>query len=72
MKPVFLVGILLIALGIFALCYQSFTYTEHKELFSVGSRDVTIPVEKTVTVPRILGVISLVGGIVLVAAGSKK
>ena len=72
MKPAFLVGVVLIVLGIVALAYQGFTYTQHKELFSIGSNNVTIPVERTVPLPPIVGVLSLVGGIALVAVGSKK
>lgn len=59
-------------MGVVALAYQGFTYTQHKELFSIGSKDVTVPVQKTVFLPPVLGVIALVGGIALVAVGSKK
>ena len=72
MKPAFLVGVLLIVLGVIALAYQGFTYTQHKELFSIGSNDVTVPVQRTFPLPPIVGALSLVGGIVLVAVGSKK
>ena len=72
MKPVFPIGVVLIVLGIVALVYQGITYTQHKELFSIGKTDVTVPQEKTVFFPRALGVIALVGGITLVAVGAKK
>ena len=72
MKPAFLVGIVLIVLGVVALAYQGITYTRHKELFSIGSTNVTVPVQKTVYFPPVLGVISLVGGILLVVTGSRK
>jgi hypothetical protein len=72
MKPAFLVGVILIVLGIIALAYQGITYTQHKELFSIGSNSVTVPEKKTFPLPPIVGVISLVGGIALVAVGSRK
>jgi hypothetical protein len=72
MKPALLIGIVLIVLGVVALAYQGITYTQHKRLFSIGSTNVTVPEQKTIPLPPVLGVISLVGGVVLVAAGSRK
>ena len=72
MKPAFLVGVVLIILGVVALAYQGITYTQHKQILSIGSNSLTVPVEKTVPLPPALGVIALVGGIVLVVVGSKK
>lgn len=72
MKPAFLVGIVLIVLGVVALAYQGFTYTQHKEILAIGDNHITVPVQRTVYLPPVLGILALVGGIGLVAVGSKK
>ncbi len=71
MKPVFLVGVVLIVLGIVALVYQGFTYTR-QHTTDIGPIAITTQQEKTVPLPPILGVIALLGGIGLVAVGSRK
>jgi hypothetical protein len=72
MKPAFLIGVVLIILGVVALTYQGISWTQHKELFSVGSANVTVPVQRSVYFPPVLGIISLVGGVLLVVVGSRK
>lgn len=70
MKPRFLIGIVLIVLGIVALVYQGITYTK-PHTTEIGPLQITTEQQKTIPLPPILGVISLVGGILLVAVGSK-
>ena len=71
MKPASLVGILLIVLGVLALAYQGITYTEREKLIDLGPIQATRETKKTIPLPPLLGGISLVGGIVLLLAGSK-
>lgn len=66
------VGIALIILGIVALVFQGITYTTHKDVVDVGPIHATAEHKKTIPLPPILGGISLVGGIVLLAAGGRK
>jgi hypothetical protein len=72
MKPAFLVGIILIALGVIALVYQGITYTTHKKVIDLGPIQATAAEQKTIPLPPILGVVTIIGGIALVAVGSKK
>jgi uncharacterized membrane protein YidH (DUF202 family) len=72
MKPAFLVGVLLIALGIVALAYQGITYTKREKVIDLGPIQATAERQHTIPLPPVVGVIALVGGIVLVAVGSKK
>jgi uncharacterized membrane protein HdeD (DUF308 family) len=71
MKPAFLVGVILIIVGIVALAYQGFTYTQQKT-HELGPIKVTTEQEKTVPLPPIVGVVAVIGGVILVAVGSKK
>jgi hypothetical protein len=72
MKPVGIVGIILIAIGIIALAYGGFTYTKREKLLETPIGDVTAKKEHTVPFPPILGGACLVGGIILVLAGNRK
>ncbi len=76
MKPATIVGILLILLGVFALGYGAFHFKTHeqKRVVDLGPLTVDANVEKehTLPMPPIVGVITLIGGIVLVYAGTKK
>ena len=71
MKPVSILGIVLIVFGIFALAYQGITYTKRERIVDVGPIHATKDTRKTVPLPPILGGIALIGGIVLLAAGAK-
>ena len=72
MKPIGIVGIVLIAIGILALAYGGFSYTTREKVIDAGPLQVSADKEKTVPLPPILGGLCLVGGIVLVLAGNKK
>jgi uncharacterized membrane protein len=72
MKPTVLVGIILIVLGIVALAYQGITYTTREKIVDIGPLQATAEKEKTIPLPPLLGGLALVGGVVLVAVGSKR
>ncbi|MDR3492417.1 MAG: DUF3185 domain-containing protein [Gammaproteobacteria bacterium] len=66
-----MVGIILILVGIVALAYQGFTYTQHEQVAKIGDLQITADTQKTVYLPPVLGGLCLVAGIVLVVAGRK-
>ncbi len=66
------VAILLIALGIVALAYEGITYTSRSKGFDLGPMHVTTEKTRRIPLPPILGVISLVGGIVLLVFERKR
>jgi len=72
MKTPMLIGIILIVIGIIALAYQGITYTTREKVVDIGPIQMSADKTKTIPLPPILGGIALVGGIVLVVAGSKK
>jgi uncharacterized membrane protein len=72
MKPAMMIGILLIVLGALALAYQGFNYTKQEKVLDVGPIHATAEEQKHVSIPPILGALALVGGIVLVVAGTRK
>ena len=72
MKPIGLVGVVLIIIGIISLVYGGFTYTKREKVLDLGPIQATAEKKETVPFPPILGGICLVGGIVLVLAGGRK
>ena len=72
MKTTALLGLILVVLGALALAYQGITYTTHKKVLDIGPIQATETEHKTIPLPPILGGIALVGGIVLLVAGSRK
>lgn len=72
MKGIVIVGIVLIVLGALGLAYQGFTYTSETEVADIGPVEVSAEETKTIPLPPILGVLSLVGGIILVVVGSRR
>jgi hypothetical protein len=69
MKPIVLVGIALILLGIVALSYQRITYTTREKIIDIGPLEATTEREKSIPLPPLLGGLALVAGIGLVAVG---
>jgi hypothetical protein len=63
---------MLIALGIVAFAYQGITYTTREKVVDIGPIQMTADKTKTIPLPPIVGGIALVGGIVLLVAGSRK
>lgn len=67
-----IIGIILIILGIVALVFGGISYTKREKVIDLGPIEATAEKKKTIPLPPILGAISLVGGIVLLLAGSRK
>ncbi len=72
MKPIVLIGIVLMAFGIIVLAYQGITYTTQEKVLQIGPLEATKKTEKRIPLPPILGVAALAGGIVLVFMGGRK
>jgi uncharacterized membrane protein len=69
MRPLTLVGILLLALGAFVL-FRGMSYKSKDEVLRVG--DLKASVEERHAVPTWVGGLAIVAGIVLIAGGMKR
>ncbi len=72
MKPLALIGVLLIVLGIGALAYQGFSYTSREKILDIGPIQASADTEKNVSIPPIAGGAAILVGVVLLVAGSRK
>jgi hypothetical protein len=69
MRPLAIVGIVLLALGAFIL-FRGATYKSKDEVLKVG--DLKASVEQKHAIPTWVGGVAIVAGIVLLAAGAKR
>jgi hypothetical protein len=72
MKPIMLVGIALIILGVVALSYYGITYTTREKVLKIGPIEATKKTEKTIPLPPVLGGAAVAVGIVLIITGAKR
>jgi hypothetical protein len=72
MRPIAIVGVLLIVFGLVALAYQGFTYTKRETIVDVGPVHATADRQKTVPLPPVVGIAAVAGGVVLLFAGARK
>jgi hypothetical protein len=72
MKPLIWGGILFIVLGGFALAYQGFSYTHREKILDVGPIHASADKHEYVYISPLLGGLALVGGIVMLAAGTRQ
>jgi uncharacterized membrane protein len=70
MKLLTILGLVFILLGAAALAYQSFTYTEEKDVVNLGVVKLTLKEEKQVPIPMYVGCAGIGIGVVLVVVGS--
>jgi hypothetical protein len=72
MKPVAILGLLLLVAGLAALVYQGFTYTSRETVLNLGPIHATADRDKTVILPPVLGIVAVAGGAVLLISGVRK
>ena len=71
MKPIMIVGIVLIVLGVAGLVFQGISYTTREKVVDVGSLHVTAEKHKTIPIPAIAGGLALAGGIAVVVVAAR-
>jgi len=72
MKPISLIGIVLVVLGALALAYQGISYTRQEKVLDVGPIHATAETQERIPLPPILGGLVLVGGVALLIIGAKR
>ena len=72
MKASMIIGIVLIVLGVVALGYEGITYTTREKVVDIGPLKASVEKKKTIPLSPVLGGAALIGGIVLVLAGSRR
>jgi hypothetical protein len=71
MKPIAVLGVLLIAIGIAGLVIANISFTEKKVIVDAGPLKVTADQQRNIPIPSIAGVIAIVVGAGLLFYGRK-
>jgi hypothetical protein len=72
MKPIAILGVVLILLGVVALVYQGINYTTKETIIDIGPVHATADRHKTLPLPPVLGIAAVAGGVVLLFVGLRK
>jgi len=72
MKASTVVGIFLVLVGLAAFMYPRLSVTHEKKILDAGPIEVTRKDQHTLALPPIAGGIALLGGIILIATGTRK
>jgi drug/metabolite transporter (DMT)-like permease len=71
MKPVAVLAIILIVIGVIALAYGGFNFTIREEVAEIGPLKVEKNKTHSVPLSPVLGVLALVGGVTLLVVGRR-
>jgi hypothetical protein len=71
MKPIALLGVVLIVLGVAGLFLSHVTWTETKPVLKAGPLQVNAQEDHTVWIPTAAGVMAVLAGVGLVFAGRR-
>ena len=69
MKPMAILGVLLIAIGIAGLAIDNISFTERKTIVDAGPLKITADEQRTIPIPTIAGIIAVVAGAGLLFLG---
>ena len=72
MKPLPLLGIVLIVAGVIGLIVANVSFTERKTVLDAGPIKITQDQEKVIPIPTIAGVIAVVAGVGLIFLGRSR
>jgi hypothetical protein len=72
MKPMTILGIVLIIFGAFLLVSQGITYTKTEKVLDIGPIEATTHRQKTIPISPVAGGVILAAGVVLVISGAKR
>ena len=72
MKPITLIGIVLMVLGALALAYQGINYTRQEKVLDIGPIHATAEKHERIPLPPVIGGLALVAGVALLIMGAKQ
>jgi hypothetical protein len=67
-----LIGVLLIVFGLVALAVGGISYTRREKVLDIGPLQATAEKHETIPLSPIAGLAAVVGGVALVAVGSRR
>ena len=72
MKPLIIVGLILIAIGVVALAYGGFSFTTSEKVAEIGPLKVEKEKTRTFPLPPVLGGLALAAGVIVIVVGARQ
>jgi hypothetical protein len=72
MRPIAIVGIILIVFGIFAIASEGITYTKTEKVLDIGPVQATAEHQKRIPISPVAGGVAVAAGIALVIIGGRR
>jgi len=72
MKPILVIGIVLLAVGIAMLAYQGISYTRREQVAQLGPLRLTTEERTTLPLPPVAGVATVGLGAILIVVGVRR
>jgi hypothetical protein len=72
MRPIAILGIVLIVFGVFVLASEGISYTKNEKIIDIGPIEATAQRHKTIPINPLAGGAALAAGVVLVIFGAKR
>jgi hypothetical protein len=72
MKPMTIVGAVLLVVGLVALAYGGIPYRSHETVLSIGDLHATADRQRTLELPSLLALAAAAGGATLLVLGLRK
>ena len=72
MRPLLIIGVLLIVFGIVSLGYEGVTYVSREKVIDAGPIQVSADRQRTIWFSPLAGVIALAAGAGLIIAGTRR
>jgi hypothetical protein len=69
MRPLFIFGVLLIAIGVAGLVIDNISFTEKRVVVDAGPIKVTADQQRSIPIPSIAGVIAVIAGVGMIFYG---
>jgi hypothetical protein len=69
MRPLFIFGVLLIAIGVAGLVIDNISFTEKRVVVDAGPIKVTADQQHSIPIPSIAGVIAVIAGVGMIFYG---
>jgi uncharacterized membrane protein YidH (DUF202 family) len=72
MKPISIIGVLLIVAGVAALVLGEVSFTKRETVVQIGDAKLDAETRNTYPIPAVAGIAAVVAGVVLVVVGYRK
>jgi uncharacterized membrane protein YidH (DUF202 family) len=66
------IGIVLVVIGVLTLVYGGINYNKSRTVLQMGSMKITATEQKNISVPAVVGVVALIGGVALLVTGKRR